>query len=558
MNTFQLRPTHRRGAFLILALTMLLPQALGAIVPVSYAPVALVPVDINLGAGDQYDPHVSGDWVAYTSGAEIRYFNFSTNVDAAIPLGGAARDLLAGVSGSKIAFSRVIVGVKVAVMVFDAAAPGTPPVEINPAAATTRFGAAIGGQTVAYIDFGLQANGELVIHDLGTSASTRMTNDTSVDGNPMVSDDGTVVVWEHCVSSLTNCDIWQAVKTNATWVASVVSDSTSPEGNPDSNGTLVVYDSQRSGKSSIFMRPVAGGAEVELEFPGVQRDPRIAGDFIVFQSAATIFDTSDIYIYDTVNNRLFQITDTPLVTEQLNDITVLPDGRVRVVWSSDEDGDTRNVKSATLRFPNLAPGLSYSTDPGYVIDGVSPDSGLPLTSFTYKAVYADFENQPPQYIQVCVDGTCHAMAVDGAADPSLRDGHYQGGEQYAYSAVLPSGPHSYHFEASDGIDVVRLPAAGNVTGPLVSQPVTGLIEDLIALIKSFNLKQGIENSLDAKLQNVLAARIGAENGDQLAACGKLSAFISEVQAQSGKSITSIQAQQLLDLTNQIKTALACP
>jgi hypothetical protein len=54
-------------------------------------------------------------------------------------------------------------------------------------------------------------------------------------------------------------------------------------------------------------------------------------------------------VYDIVNNRLFQLTDTPLVNEQLNDITLLPDGSLRVVWASDEDVDTRNVKGATFR-----------------------------------------------------------------------------------------------------------------------------------------------------------------------------------------------------------------
>ena len=60
-----------------------------AVVPVSYPPPVLNPVDINVSAGDQFDPHVSGDWVAYTSDVTIRYYNFATNVDAQIPPGGA-------------------------------------------------------------------------------------------------------------------------------------------------------------------------------------------------------------------------------------------------------------------------------------------------------------------------------------------------------------------------------------------------------------------------------------------------------------------------------------
>ena len=48
---------------------------------------------------------------------------------------------------------------------------------------------------------------------------------------------------------------------------------------------------------------------------------------------------------------LYQITDTPLVTEQLNDITVFPDG-IRVVWTTDDDGfDQRNVKATPFSLP---------------------------------------------------------------------------------------------------------------------------------------------------------------------------------------------------------------
>ena len=58
-----------------------------------------------------------------------------------------------------------------------------------------------------------------------------------------------------------------------------------------------------------------------------------------------------MFVYEITTNLLYQITDTPLVTEQLNDITVLPDGRIRVVWGSDEEGfDARNVRAATFEF----------------------------------------------------------------------------------------------------------------------------------------------------------------------------------------------------------------
>ena len=336
-------------SFLFVAMTSVTSAAAQAVVPVNATRPTLIPVTIDNSGGDQTDPHVSGDWVAYTSDLAIRYYNFASNVDAQIPLGLSVHDLLSDISGSKIVFSRIINAVKSAVMLFDAATPLSAPIEVDPAAASTRLGAAIGGNTVAYIDFDLHPNGELVIHDLITSISVRITNDTAFDQNPSVSPNGEVVVWEHCAISMTNCDIWQAAKSGSVWSVSVVADSPSPESNPDTNGTLIVYDSQRGLNPDLFWRPVGGGGEVQLLLPGLEHNASIAGNFIAFESRATFVDAIDIYVYDMVGNRVYQITTTPLVNEQLNDITLFPNGNLGVVWASDEDGvDQRNIHAATF------------------------------------------------------------------------------------------------------------------------------------------------------------------------------------------------------------------
>ncbi len=468
----------RRLGFLAVVAVISSPAAALAAVPVQFPPPVLTEVVIHIGAGDQFNPRVSGDCATYTSDDSVRYYRFSAGTDAGIPMGSSTRDLLSDISGTTIVFSR-ITAANTAVMVFDAATAAAP-IEIDPALGTTRIGSAIGGNTVAYIDFGLHGNGELVLHDLATSASVRVTNDAAFDHNPAVSPGGDVVVWEHCLTSIGNCDIWQAVRTGPVWGVSVTAGSLNPEANPDTNGSLVVYDSPRAPNADIFWRPVAGGAEIQLELPGVEHNPSIAGDFIAFESRPSLIATSDIFLYDLVNNRLFQITDTPLVTEQLNDITVLPDGSIRTVWSSDEDGfDARNVRSATFELPNVAPTLSFSAEGGYGADGVSPDAGSTTTSFTYKAVYADFEDQAPSYVDVCIDGTCRGMTVDTTAAGPLQDGDHRNGEQYAYTTTLAAGAHAYHFEASDGIDTARLPAAGALTGPSVTGGTPEIaIEDL--------------------------------------------------------------------------------
>lgn len=92
----------------------------------------------------------------------------------------------------------------------------------------------------------------------------------------------------------------------------------------------------------------------------------------------------------------------------------------------------------------------------------------------------------------------------------------------------------------------------------VFQLTRGGIDSLISLVQAFNFAQGIENSLDAKLQDAQAAIVAAKSGDFTSACGLFEAFINEVQAQTGKKITTGQASQLIAAANQIKAVVGCP
>ena len=80
------------------------------------------------------------------------------------------------------------------------------------------------------------------------------------------------------------------------------------------------------------------------------------------------------------------------------------------------------------------------------------------------------------------------------------------------------------------------------------------IDDLITLIRNFDLPQGTANSLITKLQQALNA---IDAGDLATACSSLTAFTSECAAQSGKKLTTDQATQLINSANQIKSDLGC-
>jgi len=74
---------------------------------------------------------------------------------------------------------------------------------------------------------------------------------------------------------------------------------------------------------------------------------------------------------------------------------------------------------------------------------------------------------------------------------------------------------------------------------------------LIDETQSLNLKQGISNSLDAKLQNAKDAQDAANAGQRQDAINKLQSFINAVEAQRNKAITNEQADILIALTNNI-------
>jgi hypothetical protein len=81
-----------------------------------------------------------------------------------------------------------------------------------------------------------------------------------------------------------------------------------------------------------------------------------------------------------------------------------------------------------------------------------------------------------------------------------------------------------------------------------------LTGNLETTLEGLGLDHGTANSLDAKLQAILAA---LDRGNTQAACNGLATFINEVNAQTGNKITPAQAATLIAAANQIRTTLGC-
>lgn len=328
-----------RPLAVLLALAMLIaPSSLvawaeGITPPVPVTPTTTV-VEIAAGEGSQSDPHISGTLVSYTDNSisSIRYYNFATGITGTIPRSDGLYDLLSDVNGSKITFRRESAAGSVGIYVFDVNNPDAGVQEVYLQSGSFPRRSAIGNGTIVWEDRAYDASSqpEIKIYDPVVSQVITLTNDTTADQMPAVSEDGTAVAWVKCPGA-TTCDVYSATRSGG-WAPLQITGAEGSESLPDTNGAIVVYGSTAGGDDNIHWRPVGGGTDNWLAMTGVQRNPNISGNLIAFESNAAVGTQFDIYVYDLSQGSLYQLTNTS-VSETLSDISVGADGKARVVWA---------------------------------------------------------------------------------------------------------------------------------------------------------------------------------------------------------------------------------
>ena len=84
------------------------------------------------------------------------------------------------------------------------------------------------------------------------------------------------------------------------------------------------------------------------------------------------------------------------------------------------------------------------------------------------------------------------------------------------------------------------------------------IQDIIDIITGLGLPNGVENSLLGPLHMAIALLEDGNPNNDTAVCGKLTAFLNEVNAKEANGdLTATQAQQLRDAVIAIQTSLGC-
>lgn len=163
----------------------------------------------------------------------------------------------------------------------------------------------------------------------------------------------------------------------------------------------------------------------------------------------------------------------------------------------------------------------------------------------------------PSAVGESVTFTATVAATSGTAVPAgsvtfrhettdLATMTLSGGVATFATAALALGSHS--ITASYAGSAVHDPSSDTATQEVLDAPglLTVLLDDVI--------DQGPGNSLADKIRK---AQAYVEAGDIRKACRVLNEFISEVRAQTGKSITSSEAAAFIAAAEQIRRAIAC-
>lgn len=177
-----------------------------------------------------------------------------------------------------------------------------------------------------------------------------------------------------------------------------------------------------------------------------------------------------------------------------------------------------------------------------------PDGNLYVSSFETDSVLR-YNGATGAFIDVFASGNGMLGPAGLAFGP---DGNLYVGQrkQYANNRVL-------RFNGTTGAFIDEFVSGGRLSDPMsiVFTPTesdpTDLIVDLMQEVVALNLKHGIANSLDAKLDHAFDALMDSATYNDISAVNSLDAFINAVNAQRGKAIPAADADALIAAAEDI-------
>ena len=435
--------------------------------PTSASPPPVQIIPVHVGADMQGYASAGPELVAYLDGfgrTVIRYFRFSTGAIESIPLDDSFGDWGASVSGDRIAFLRGTAAANL-LFVYDTSDGTT--VQVPTPNEFSWETPALGGDIVATVAY-VTPFADLAAYDIATSTPYIVSTDESTArAKPDVSPDGKLIVWEHCIASLINCDVQAADRNTVTseFVVRTIAATSQPEANPDTDGTWIVYDGgDRSGAAGedIYFTAAAGGPIQQIVLPGRQSSPSVSNGVIAFVSAAA-GSKADVFAYVIATNTLYRITTTADLSEDLPDTAAAPGGGVRIAWMTNSSSSTvfdeMDVYATTFTLPQ---GPTYRVRLGY--DPAAP--GKRKQPFLIKLQILDAQGNNVSAPALAVlaaslthatTGASHQIDDQGNSNPGFKFSFKADTSGYTYNlntAALPAG--SYVMKVAVGPNGVLL------------------------------------------------------------------------------------------------------
>lgn len=338
----------------------------------------------------------------------------------------------------------------------------------------------------------------------------------------------------------------------------------------DVKGNRVAFTELTADGDRIMIYDTVTNTRVAL--PAYTVYPRMGGNDLVFwkYNYASARTTDEIGIYDMTTGAVSFLTNDSMPDKYP---AVSPNGNAIVWLKCLADGTSCHVYSAIQTSPGVFTTQALTSGPndeefpqtdGQIVTYISNKSGE--NDIYYQPVGGGIETR------IVIPGDQREPTISGnlLSFESNQTGLY---EVFVYdlsSGTLYQVTTTSNFDSPKALnDISVCNGTGNIVYSVPGgfgdfdiyaftfqppDPPRGRITDLIALVRSFGLPNGIQTSLVVKLQDAIAA---LNTNDTSTACAALGDFVSEVNAQSGKKLTIQQAGQLIDAARAIKASLGC-
>ncbi len=312
------------------------------ITPRSRAPLNVILTQITQSPGSHSNPHVDGDWASYDtlsgnnySSSLISYYNFPSTANSIVPAS-LSTVRFSDVQGGRIVFTSVAYN-ESRIVLYDIATGAS--MVINPQPGTLRDNASIGSNTVAYLEKG--TGNVVVAYDLTSGRAANLGTYQWVFG-PNVSPNGNIIAWAGCADLppyYLSCEILMAAKgLGGNWTVSALPSPSGPSRTDQvkTDGQFVVYDAAdptNANQSDIYVYNIATGNTERLNTNLSAMVPSISHGFVTFMMSDPASIVYVPYLYDIQRNLLYQLTNTSSLFLPEDDISVLSNGQIRIVWA---------------------------------------------------------------------------------------------------------------------------------------------------------------------------------------------------------------------------------